>query len=100
MIRIKISTSEILVEGHAYYGPDGYDIVCAATSMLLQSLIASLNEFTDDLIKYSLSKGSSYVNYKNDSSETDLLIRSFILGCSLLADEYPNHVKLAQELMA
>ena len=50
VVRIKWTgdTLEVSVSGHAGYGPKGSDIVCAAVSMLSQSLAAALEQAEKD----------------------------------------------------
>ena len=35
-------------EGHAGYAEEGYDIICAAVSVLSVNLVNSIEEFTED----------------------------------------------------
>lgn len=82
--------------GHADYAEHGKDIVCAAVSALLQTFIASVEELTEDKIKTELTAGYAAVTYKNLSEPSVVLLDSFFLGVKMIADEYPNHVKVTR----
>ena len=94
MIEVSIDYEKIIIEGHSYYDDVGKDIVCAAVSCLVQTLIASVNNFTDDKINYSLSKGTGKIEYGNLSSNGEILIKSFSLGVSRIAESYPENIKV------
>ncbi len=82
--------------GHANYAEHGKDIVCAAVSALTQTLTASIEELTDDEIKYNLSPGTVDINYKELSEHAQILISSFFIGVQMIADAYHEHVKLTE----
>lgn len=96
MIRISRHDSGISIKGHANYAEQGKDIVCAGVSTLVQNLIQSIEELTADKIKYSMSPGTVDIKHGNLSKDAQLLIDSFFVGIQLIADEYPNHVKLTE----
>ena len=54
LIEVKVRDHEITATGHANYAEYGKDIVCASVSMLLQNLIKSIHDLTDDKIEYDL----------------------------------------------
>lgn len=85
-----------LVSGHAGYAEHGKDIVCAAVSSLLQAFIASVEELTEDKIKTGLTAGYATVTYGNLSEPSVVLLDSFFLGVTMIAEKYPNHVKLTR----
>ncbi|MCD8208555.1 MAG: ribosomal-processing cysteine protease Prp, partial [Bacteroidales bacterium] len=85
----------IEVTGHANYAPAGEDIVCAAVSALWQTLIESIEALTDDRIEYDV-EGEQITNlyYRNPSDRTRALIDSFFIGVNMIANEYPDCVRI------
>lgn len=94
MIEVKRTDNSITIKGHAHYAEPGKDIVCAGVSTLAQTLIYSLSEMTSDDILYDVWNGSVEIKHGTLSEEAQLLVKSFFIGFKLIADEYPNHVKL------
>lgn len=95
MILIKTTKDSIAVEGHAGYGPPGNDIVCAAVSTLLQNTAKSISDLTSDHVEYLFESGKGSVKYKDLSDKGKLLIDSFFIGLCMIADAYPDYVRLA-----
>lgn len=94
MIVVTINKKRITIQGHSGYAESGKDIVCSAVSVLLQTLIYSLKEFTEDEIGYEISPGSSKVEFENLSEKGNLLVDSFFLGICAVADAYPDYVRI------
>lgn len=96
MIVITRSNNGITIKGHANYAPHGQDIVCAGVSVLVQTLIQSIEELTADKIKYSMSPGTVDIKFGNLSKDAQLLVDSFFVGVQMTANTYPQHVKLTK----
>ena len=96
LIVINIQMDEITITGHAGYAPQGKDIVCAGISALAQSLIKSLQTLTIDKIECVLNPGHTRIKYKNLSGTAITLIDSFFVGVKMIADDYPDHVRVVQ----
>jgi uncharacterized protein YsxB (DUF464 family) len=97
MIDIKISSNQITVSGHAGHAPPGYDIVCAAVSTLVQTLAASIEELTGGRIEHDIQHGSAVIRYKDLTAESKLLIESFFIGVSGVAESCPECVRVSRE---
>lgn len=95
MIEISITDRAVNISGHAGYAPPEKDIVCAAVSVLSQTLIESLERLTDDTITYNIKPGTVDINYRNLSERGKLLLDSFFVGVRMIAAEYPDNVKLS-----
>ncbi len=95
MIIIKVTKDYIVIDGHAGYGPPGNDIVCAAVSALLQNMAKSISDLTTDNVECLFESGKGTVKYKDLSEKGQLLIDSFFIGLCMIADEYPDYVRLA-----
>ena len=101
MIEIGRYYGGITIEGHAGYADAGHDIVCAGISTLAQTLIQSIEDLTEDKIQYDISPGRVDIKYGNLSERGRLLIDSFFVGANMMADSYPQYVRIdAQALMA
>lgn len=94
MIEARIRPERIEISGHAGYAELGKDIVCAAVTALTQTLIQSIEEFTDDEIEYSISPGRVDINHGNLSEKSKTLVDSFFIGVCLIADEFPEYVRV------
>lgn len=96
MIEVQRRKDGIEITGHAHYAPHGQDIVCAAVSTLAQNLIASIEALTVDEIEYVIQSGTIVINHGNLSEAAWLLVDSFFVGCRLVADSYPDNVKVTK----
>jgi uncharacterized protein YsxB (DUF464 family) len=94
MILIDRGERMINIGGHANYDEPGRDIVCAAVSMLTQTLIQSLEELTEEKIKYVMIPGTVHIQFGDLSERARLLVDSFFVGVSMLAEEYPDNVNV------
>lgn len=94
MILITIG-DDVRITGHADYAPRGQDIVCAAVTAIAQTLICSVTELTGDKITYSdMQPDEVVIHIENPSKEARLLTGSFLVGVKLIADEFPDHVRV------
>ncbi len=96
MIEVSRYDSGITIKGHANYAEHGKDIVCAGVSTLVQTLIQSVEELTTDKIQYDMQPGAVHIKFWCLSDPTRALVDAFFIGIQLIANEYPNHVKLTK----
>lgn len=96
MITITRTDDRIIIDGHAGYAPNGKDIVCAGVSTLAQTLIASIEELTEDAIQYDIQSGWVEIKFGKLSASAKLLIASFFVGVEMIADNYPDNVTLTE----
>lgn len=94
MIEVSVRKDGIAVSGHAEYATEGQDIVCAAVSVLAQTLIKSIEDLTGDTIKYNISPGRVDIEYGNLSEKSRTLIDSFFIGICMTVNEYPDNVRI------
>lgn len=94
MIEVRVRKDGITLTGHSGYAASGNDIVCAGISTLFQTTIKSILDLTSDRISYSIAPGASNMSYGNLSEKSKTLVDSFFIGISMIADEYPDYVKL------
>lgn len=94
MITVTAHSGGIQIRGHAYYAPEGYDIICAAMSTLTITLIESLKQLTDTKFKYDISPGWVDINFEEFPESARVLTDSFFIGIGEIISEYPDKVKL------
>jgi uncharacterized protein YsxB (DUF464 family) len=96
MIDVEVKPNGVKLTGHAGYAPQGLDIVCAGVSALFIGLLKSIQELTDDEPAHIIAPGNSMLEIKNPSSSAMLLIDSFFVGITEMADYYPDYVKVSR----
>ena len=94
MIKVDVRTDGITVDGHAGYAEPGKDIVCAGVTALTQMLIGSIEELTTDNIEYDISPGKANIKFGNLSDMSQTLVDSFFIGVCMIADEFPDYVRI------
>lgn len=86
-------------KGHAGYAEEGYDIICAAVSVLTVNTINSIEKFTDDAFQAEVKDGM--VRWKFTelplSRESALLMDSLCLGLKDIQDTYgKKYIKIVE----
>ncbi len=94
MIVVNVREGGITVSGHAGFAETGKDIVCAGVTALTQSLIRSMQGLTKDKIEFEISPGRVDIKHRNLSEAGKLLVDSFFIGVCLIADEFPDNVRV------
>ena len=108
MIQVRIIRSEngmlrsCEAKGHAGFAEKGQDIVCAAVSSILRTVLALLEKTpTVRLLVNTPEPGNLFFCVQdNDKADNALLIHcgDFLKqGLGLLQDEYPEHVSLKEK---
>ena len=87
--KIENQYSGFLSSGHAGYADDGYDIICAAVSVLTVNTINSIETFTGDPFSVRQEDGLVELVLEGTVSEkTSLLLDSLIFGLLDIQEEY------------
>ena len=94
MIVVNVRLDGITIEGHAGYAEAGKDIVCAGVTALVQTLVKSADDLTEDKIEYEISPGMADIHYGCLSEAGKLLVDAFFIGICMIADEFPEHVRV------
>ncbi len=94
LIQVKVRKNHIRVSGHAGHAPPGQDIICAGVTALVQTLVESVETLTADKIEYEISPGKADIYYGNLSEQSKVLVDSFFIGICMIADEFPDNVRL------
>lgn len=96
MIEVTRHTDRIKIKGHANYAEPGKDIVCAAVSVLVQTLIQSVEELTLDIIEYKMRPGRVDIKFWCLSEQSKVLIDAFFIGIKGIAEAHPDNVTLTE----
>ena len=79
-------------KGHAGYDDKGYDIVCAAVSVLVLNTVNSIERFTYDKFKGEADENKTgfieFMFHSEPSAEATLLLDSMILGLESIQSVY------------
>ena len=105
MIKVEINKKNNVIEsihckGHAGYAEEGYDIICAAVSVLTVNTINSIEKFTEDAFKAEAKDGM--VRWKFTelplSKEANLLMDSLVLGLMDIQENYgKKYIKIIEK---
>ena len=78
-------------QGHAGYAEEGYDIICAAVSVLTVNTINSIESFTSDTFHVKQKDGCIECRFDGVlSKDSVLLMKSMILGLQEIEKDYGN----------
>ena len=94
MIEIRQDGNRISIEGHAEHAEHGKDIVCAAISTLSQVFVASVEDLTAAKTKTAQTSGYMEIVIEESTERAQVLLDSFLLGCRMIADGYPDNVRV------
>ena len=89
-----------LAQGHCNYAPVGQDIVCSATSALLQTMFLSVySEKTN--IAGSIKRGGLKINLPEkinsaQKNKIQIIFEAIFLGLKEIANNYPANVSLVE----
>ena len=96
MIKVQYSNDRITITGHSGYAPPGQDIVCSAVSVLIQTLIFTIEQKEPEAIDYRLQPGDTEVLITHPSELTKTLVDAFFIGVNAVADAYPQNVQVVR----
>ncbi len=86
-------------KGHAGYGEEGSDIVCAAVSALMINTVNSIEKFTED--DFSGEQGDGFLSFRftdKISEKSKLLMDSLVLGLETIQENYGrNFLEITSE---
>jgi len=101
MIEVNLTQGEreamMRIEGHAGYGEKGKDIVCAATSILAQTLERRLLEAGALLEAAPREQEAVWqIRFWMDTPAAREAVRTVMTGFGMLASQYPRHVAVGR----
>lgn len=80
--------------GHAGYGPEGHDIVCAAVSALTQGTVSAINDLSSAEITVECQKGKLRVQIRSPDNIVLILLAGLEIALQDLQIEYGNYVEV------
>ncbi len=86
--------------GHAEMAEQGYDIVCAAASILMINSTNAIEEFTDDTFTRVENEEEGLLHFKlksKPSQETKTILKTMVLGLRTMCDSYEEYINLSIE---
>lgn len=87
------SINAVEAYGHAGYARFGKDIVCAAISVLMTNTVNSIDSLTEDKIVVTADEKTGLIRFVFEgipSNDSELLVKSLILGLKQIQSEYGN----------
>lgn len=82
------------ISGHADFDDAGYDIVCAAVSVLSETALLGLLKYAKQYVHYEIHDGFLSVQLKQVSHETSIILETMVLGLEEVARQYTKFVVL------
>ena len=103
MIEVKVKRNNsgnpiaVAVKGHALFAPHGSDIVCAAVSVLTQTIVFALEDLVGIKLPASMEEGCLLITLpaEMDSKQEEkcyLLLETMLLGLEETARAYPRYI--------
>ncbi len=92
-----------LTDGHAGYGEEGRDIVCAAASILMINTMNAIELYAQDSCSLDTDEESGMIAYRlidgHPSDNAALLLKTMVLGLNGMADDenYAEYIDLTFE---
>ena len=103
MIRIVIERNDagriigFSAQGHAGAGPKGGDIVCAAVSVLTDSVFLGLDRHLQRELSWSADSGELLVQLKQEPDDlTEAILATMFLGLSEIKKLYPEKIRIRE----
>ena len=101
MIKVRIHKKEEIIEridckGHAGYAEYGKDIVCAAFSTMIITIVNAILGFDENAVSYTDSNDLHIVNIKKDNI-TNSLLKTLVNMIYELRDNYDKNIIIKEE---
>ena len=96
MIEVEIRENRIKITGHAEYAKNGEDIVCAAVTILAQTLVKAIEEICGYEPAGDADSGYFELDTQGISDTAALLVNAFVIGLHTVKDEFPDYIRFVQ----
>ena len=85
--------TDIVVDGHAKFGEEGQDIICAGISAICTTTYFTMERFLNyDCLK---TGGDGYLHFHfQDDEKSQLIAGSLITGLHWISTKYPENISL------
>lgn len=81
------------IKGHANFDQHGYDIVCAAVSILSYTAVNALDYYEIDFDFFD-DENEMKVSIKNSNEKSEIILNNFEIGIKTLLTNYNEYVNL------
>lgn len=81
------------IKGHANFDQHGYDIVCAAVSILSYTAVNTLDYYEIDFDFFD-DEDEMKVSLKNSNEKSEIILNNFEIGIKTLLTNYNEYVNL------
>lgn len=81
------------IKGHANFDQHGYDIVCAAVSILSYTAVNTLDYYEIDFDFFD-DENEMKVSLKNSNEKSQIILNNFEIGIKTLLTNYNEYVNL------
>lgn len=81
------------IKGHANFDQHGYDIVCAAVSILSYTAVNTLDYYEIDFDFFD-DENEMKVSIKNSNEKSEIILNDFEIGIKTLLTNYNEYVNL------
>lgn len=81
------------IKGHANFDQHGYDIVCAAVSILSYTAVNALDYYEIDFNFFD-DENEMKVSLKNSNEKSEIILNNFEIGIKTLLTNYNEYVNL------
>lgn len=81
------------IKGHANFDQHGYDIVCAAVSILSYTAVNTLDYYEVDFDFFD-DENEMKVSLKNSNEKSEIILNDFEIGIKTLLTNYNEYVNL------
>lgn len=81
------------IKGHANFDQHGYDIVCAAVSILSYTVVNTLDYYEIDFDFFD-DENEMKVSLKNSNEKSEIILNNFEIGIKTLLTNYNEYVNL------
>lgn len=81
------------IKGHANFDQHGYDIVCAAVSILSYTAVNTLDYYEVDFDFFD-DENEMKVSLKNSNGKSEIILNDFEIGIKTLLTNYNEYVNL------
>lgn len=88
----------IEVKGHAGYAEEGYDIICASVSSIVQTAVLGLFKVLSEKIEYRVNDHEGYLLCKLDkpNSKTEIVLQTMKEGLKDIEAQFPQYLKIME----
>lgn len=84
-------------QGHAGAGPRGNDIVCAAVSVLTDSVFLGLEKHLHRAMSWKADSGNISVSLQDEPDNmTEAILATMVLGLSEIQKAYPEKIRISE----